>query len=225
MIQSRRDFLRQTFTLGGLFLLKPDVFRPEKLNLPEVLILGDSISMGYTPYVKEMLKDKANVTRPDENCEGTTKGVRKIDEWLGSTAWDVIHFNFGLHDIKHVDPGTGESSSNTDDPLQADLKTYRKNLGWIIKRMKSTGAKLILATTTPVPENTKPLRDPGTEIKYNKTAVKLAEKHKIMVNDLYAFSLPVIKEIQRPANVHFTPEGSKVLAEKVTEVILEALEK
>ena len=41
---------------------------PGKSGLPRVLILGDSISVGYTPIVAEMLKDEAVVTRPEANC-------------------------------------------------------------------------------------------------------------------------------------------------------------
>ena len=47
----------------------------------------------------------------------------------------------------------------------------------------------------------------------------------IATNDLYAFALPKLEKIQRPANVHFTPEGSKVLAKQVAAAILKALEK
>ena len=48
-------------------------------------------------------------------------------------------------------------------------------------------------------------------------------KNKIEVNDLYGFALPVLKEIQRPDNVHFTPAGYKKLAEEVSGYILKEL--
>ncbi len=48
--------------------------------------------------------------------------------------------------------------------------------------------------------------------------------HKIPTDDLYAFCMPKLSEIQRPANVHFTPEGSKALAEQVAAKILKAIE-
>jgi len=222
MTNSRRNFLRQASAFGTLILLKPEIMFSAKQHLPNILIIGDSISIGYTPFVQDILKGRANVSHPAENCQGTTKGVEKINEWLGSVRWDVIHFNFGLHDLKHVNPATGENSTNPNDPLQADIKKYVNNLEFIIKRMKSTGARLIFATTTPVPENTK-IREAGIEIKYNKAALKLIEKYQITVNDLYAFSLPVIKENQLPENVHFSPEGYKIIAEKVAVAILKEL--
>lgn len=45
----------------------------------------------------------------------------------------------------------------------------------------------------------------------------------VAINDLFAFARPRLKEIQRPVNVHFTPEGSRALAEQVVRHIREAL--
>ena len=77
-------------------------------GLPRVLIIGDSISIGYHVPLREALKGKANVHRPATNCGPTTRGVEQIEQWLGSDnsekgKWDVIHFNFGLHDVRHFD--------------------------------------------------------------------------------------------------------------------------
>jgi hypothetical protein len=47
----------------------------------------------------------------------------------------------------------------------------------------------------------------------------------IAVNDLYGFALPRLSKIQRPSNVRFTQEGSKVLAGQVAEAIVKALER
>ena len=206
-------------------------------NLPNVLIIGDSISIGYTPFVKELLEGKANVVRPmlengnPENCEGTTKGVKNTDRWLldsgaGNTPyqWDIIHFNFGLHDLKHVDPLTGENSNDPQHPLQADLKQYKKNLEIIVEKLKASGATLIFGTTTPYPDKVGgPLRDPGMAAKYNKAAVKIMNRNGILIDDLYVFMVPRMKELQQPENVHFTQEGYQALARKVAERITEAL--
>jgi acyl-CoA thioesterase-1 len=198
---------------------------------PRVLLLGDSISIGYTPFVQEMLKAEAVVVRPmrrngtAENCSGTTYGVEQIDRWLAIDGgrWDVIHFNFGLHDLKHVDPKTGAASPNESDPPQADLAKYEKQLREIVGKLKTSGAKLILATTTPYPEGVKPFRAVDDAAKYNEVALKIAKENDIAVDDLYAFALPRLKEIQRPVNVHFTPEGSKALAAEVARSIRAAL--
>ena len=73
-------------------------------GLPRVLLIGDSISIGYTVPVRELLEGKANVHRPLTNCGPTSKGVAEIEEWLGDGKWDVIHFNWGLHDLKYMGP-------------------------------------------------------------------------------------------------------------------------
>ena len=226
----RRKFIKGSFLLYPVIAFPGLVFSGSNQNLPNILIIGDSISIGYTPFVREMLKSKANVLRPMladgklENCSGTTKGVENIDRWIGVTKWEVIHFNFGLHDIKHVDPANGEGSNNPKHPLQADLKQYKTNLEIIVEKLKATGAKLIFATTTPYPDKVEgPLRDPGMPAKYNREAVKIMNKNNIIINDLYAFMLPRMKELQLPNNVHFTEEGYKALAGKVVERINEAL--
>jgi len=225
-MNSRRDFLIKTFSVSAVFALPNIVLGITNKELPNVLIIGDSISIGYLPFVKELMKDKALVTRPynedgnPENCQGTTNGVKNIDRWIGDTKWDVIHFNFGLHDIKHVDPVTRENSKDPEHPHQADLKQYKKNLEVIVEKLKTTGAKLVFATTTPYPDEVGgPLRDPGMPEKYNKAALKIMKKNGIAVNDLYDYVLPRMEELQRPNNVHFTESGSRALAEQVAKVI------
>lgn len=228
----RREFMK--FTAVGI----STVFLPGALSgrpreeLPNVLLLGDSISIGYTKFVEDMLTGKAHVFRPVNNkggylnCQGTTLGVEKIDEWLGDKTWDVIHFNFGLHDLKHVDPETGKNSQKPEDPQQADLKQYKKNLKFIVKQLRTTGAKLIFATTTPYPDKPGgPLRRADQPAKYNAVALKIMKKNDVMINDLYAFVLPRMTELEQPNNVHFTEEGSRKLAEQVTQKILEVLPK
>lgn len=231
LVMKRRKFLEDSLLVTLPVLVFPElIFAGTNQDLPNVLIIGDSISIGYTPFVKEMLKTKANVLRPmlengnPENCSGTTKGVENIDRWIGDTKWEVIHFNFGLHDVKHVDPVTGEGSNNPKHPQQAPLKQYKQNLEIIVEKLKATGAKLIFATTTPYPDVVEgPLRKPGMPAKYNREAVKLMNKNNVIINDLFAFMLPQMSELQLPNNVHFTETGSFELAKKVTERIIEVI--
>jgi acyl-CoA thioesterase-1 len=183
-------------------------------GLPRVLLIGDSISMGYTIPVREALKGKANVHRPTENCGPTSRGVERLESWLGQGGWDVIHFNFGLHDLRL---GDGQ--------LQVALDPYEKNLRTIVARLKQSGATLIWCSTTPVPEKTNPPRRESDVIAYNAVALKVMDENGIRIDDLHGFALPRLTAIQRPANVHFTPEGSKVLAERVAASIMEVLPK
>jgi acyl-CoA thioesterase-1 len=190
------------------------------------LILGDSISIGYTPFVIAQMEGQARVQRPlhkngsAENCQGTRNGVKHIDRWLGDIEWDIIHFNFGLHDLKRVDAITGKNSKKKEDPFQSDLKTYRKNLKQIVEQLKLTSAKLVFATTTPYPGYPDgPLREPGLSEKYNRVALKIMKSNEIAVNDLYTFVKPRMKDLMIPNNVHFTKTGSEIVAREVVRQI------
>jgi len=192
-------------------------------GLPRVLLIGDSISIGYTVPTRELLKGKANVHRPPTNCGPTTTGLRELDKWLGDGKWDAIHFNWGLHDLKYMD-GKGGLVPVEKGKQQVPIDPYEKNLDDLVQRLKKTGAKLIWATTTPVPEGSAG-RVAGDEAKYNEAAKRVMEKHGVAIDDLCAFALPRLKEIQLPRNVHFTPAGSKLLAQQVADSILKALGK
>jgi hypothetical protein len=231
MNESRRQFLKQSLQGIPLAFLPKLAFSKSNSELPKILVIGDSISIGYLPFIQELLKDKAIVTRPmkengeAENCEGTTNGVANIDSWIGNTKWDLIHFNFGLHDLKHVKPGTLKNSNNPNDPHQAEKGQYRKNLKEIVGKLKASNAKLIFATTTPYPAGElKPRRDPGMSAEYNTIALKIMHANNIPVNDLYSFILPKLGKLQRPLNVHFTDEGSQELAKQCVKSIEQGLE-
>jgi len=184
-------------------------------GLPRVLLIGDSISMGYTLPVRELLKGKANVHRIPTNGGPTLRGLESLKRWLGDGKWDVIHFNWGLHDLRLDDAGK----------YQVPLDEYEKNLKELVKQLKATGAKLIWCSTTPVPEKCTPPRKNADVIAYNAAAKKIMDENGIALDDLYAFALPKIKELQLPDNVHFGPEGSAELAKAVVASLQPALAK
>ncbi|MCP4375989.1 MAG: SGNH/GDSL hydrolase family protein [bacterium] len=195
-------------------------------GLPRVLLIGDSISIGYTVATRTLLKGKVNLHRIPTNGGPTTRGLSEIDKWLGDKKWDVIHFNWGLHDLKYMGP-KGENLADPKDAAnkqQVPPAEYAKNLRKLVERLKKTKAKLIWTTTTPVAKGTKG-RVHGHSAAYNKIARKIMDEHKIAIDDLYTLALGQLDKIQRPKNVHFTPEGSKVLAHQVANSILKALGK
>lgn len=192
-------------------------------GLPRVLIIGDSISIGYTLDVRADLKGKANVHRPAENCGDTGRGLAKLDKWLGNGKWDVIHFNFGLHDLKYLD-AAGKYVNSPEGKQVRSPEEYAKNLREIVARLKKTGAKLIFATTTPVPAGTLG-RIEGDEKKYNEAAMKVMKEEGVAVDDIGAIAARDQATIQRAKNVHFTEAGYKELAEAVSASIEKALGK
>jgi lysophospholipase L1-like esterase len=187
-------------------------------GLPRVLLIGDSISIGYTVPARDAMKGKANVHRILVNGSNTVTGLANIDAWLGTGKWDVIHFNWGLHDLKHYKDGKMDPTG----PILVPVVDYEKNLRDLVVRLKKTGAKLIFATTTPVPEKANG-RDAGLELKYKEAAVRVMNDTGVKVNDLHALCMPNLAEWQRPRDVHFKAEGYKKLGEKVAAEIATAL--
>ncbi len=185
---------------------------------PRVLIIGDSISIGYTPAVREMLGDVAEVVHNPGNAADTRKGLKELDGWLGSEKWAVIHFNWGLHDLKHVRDGKLDLTA----PRVSTIEQYRENLEKLAVRLKATGAKLIWASTTPIPEGAAG-RIKGQEVEFNAAAREIMDKHGVTVNDLHTWVWPCLDKYQQKANVHFTNEGSRFLAEKVARRIRNSL--
>lgn len=220
---------RSTFLACALLALTSTTFAADAPAKKRVLILGDSISIGYTPVVQKMLADEMTVLRPmakngrAENCSGTTSGVANIDRWLqiDGGKWDVIHFNWGLHDLKHMKADGKTTSDLATDPPQATVEVYEKQLREIVAKLKATGAKLVFAATTPVPdEPMKVYRANADVIRYNEAALSVMKDNNIAVNDLYTLVKPRMKELQiQPANVHFVPAGSEVLATEVVKAI------
>jgi len=184
---------------------------PEDPSLPRVLLIGDSISIGYTEPTRELLEERANVQRIPWNGGDTNLGLEKLNEAVGGVGWDVIHFNFGLHDLRYVGG-----------KYQVPLDLYEKNLRELVRRLKFSGAKLIWASTTPVPEGAGGRRA-GDEVKYNAVAKTVMEENGIPIDDLCALARPRLKELQQPRNVHFQGKGYQTLARQVAASILTVL--
>ncbi|MBI1178398.1 SGNH/GDSL hydrolase family protein [bacterium] len=195
-------------------------------SLPKVLVIGDSISIGYQKPLERILAGKAQVIHNRGNAQHTGYGVAHLDEWLGDTKWDVIHFNFGLHDLKYVDDEGKNTRSTKLGHIQIPVKAYRQNLAAIVRRLKQTHAHLIFALTTPFPDEPGgPLRHIADVGRYNEAALEIMKANDIEVDDLHRLVQPRLSELQQPDNVHFTGKGYEVLARQVADHILRALPK
>ena len=105
---------------------------------------------------------------------------------------------------------------------EGEFKTFKSLAELNVKRLKETGAKLVWASTTPVPEGSGG-RIPGDAKKYNAVAADVMKKHGVPVNDLYAHVIDKLEKYQRPANVHFVEEGSEYLGKKAAKEIIKQL--
>jgi len=174
-------------------------------DLPRVLLIGDSVSRGYTQSVRKALAGRANVHRAPANCGPTSLGLRKLDVWLGDGKWDVIHFNFGIHD------------RNT------PIAEYSQRLEQLVERMKKTGAELIWATTTPIPDDLAKKQTAASIIERNEAAARIMQKHGVVTGDLFMAVTPHLETMQNPNDVHFNGASYEFLGQQVGKAIEEVL--
>ena len=185
-------------------------------GLPRVLLIGDSISIGYTLPTRKLLEGKANVHRIPTNGGPTKNGVANIAKWLGAGKWDVIHFNWGIHDLKYMPDGK----------RQVEPADYEANLRSLVTTLKATGTKLIWATTTPIPDGElNPPRKFGQVKEYNDIAERVMKENGVAIDDLNAWMTPRFEELHKPKDLHYIDAGSEFLAKKVAESITQALAK
>lgn len=205
-------------------LMLPSFAAAQEADLPNVLIIGDSISLGYTPHVIEMLKGKANVRHHKGNAQHTGTGLKKLDQWIGDTKWDVIHFNWGLWDLCYRHPASKVQGKRdkVNGILTTSLDQYEKNLDELVTRLKATDAKLIWASTTVIPEG-EAGRKRGDDQRYNDVASQVMKNHGVATNNLFSLTKSFAPELfVRPGDVHYTTEGYQKIAQQVSQAILAA---
>jgi len=198
---------------------------PQAIDLPEVLIIGDSISNGYTPHVAQLLKEKAIVKHHRGNAQHTGTGLKKLDQWIGKIEWDVIHFNWGLWDLcyRHPESKVQGKRDKVNGTITTTLEQYEKNLDKLVTRLKKTDAKLIWAHTTVVPEK-EAGRIVGDDKKYNDLAARIMQEYGVTINDLHSLSKAFpFEDFKKPGDVHYTMDGYKKLAEQVADKLLTTL--
>lgn len=193
-----------------------DIAAPANIDpaLPNVLLIGDSISVGYTTYVRAELDGEANVYRVPDNAQHTCYGLVMLDDWLGGRDWHVIHFNWGLHDLFYRD---GVITSTPEE--------YEARLEELTDRLWRAGATLIWAETTPIPAGQDPGgtgrgRVAGSEVTYNAIASSIMARYAITTNPTHNGPW---NDHQLPADVHYAEAGSALLGGQVAAYIRAAL--
>ncbi|MCX7010733.1 MAG: GDSL-type esterase/lipase family protein [Kiritimatiellaeota bacterium] len=222
--------MKHTFALLAALMLAP-LAVPAATNSPAKPV---EVSVAYTLGVRKELAGVANVHRPAANC-GSTKtalGSYGLERWLAgeNAKWDAIHFNHGLHDLSYrfADDKDKNAKDEYASPANGGHQNvppveYEQNLRKIVARLKQTGAKLIFATTTPVPEPGAAKYVKDSEMPYNEVARKVMAAEGISIDDLWAAVKPQLEKLQIPNNVHFQSAGSAVLARQVAQSIRAAL--
>lgn len=205
--------------VSSFFLMAGSNAAPQ--DKPRVLIIGDSISLGYTPYVEQSLAGQAVVVHNAGNAQDSKNGLKNLDSWIGDGKWDVISFNFGLWDLCYRRPGpvTLENRDKVNGLIAVPLNEYEKNLDLIAARLKSTGAKVIFQSVTVVPAQ-EPGRNSEDVARYNRAATEVMTRLGIPINDLQSVTA-ALPDVMRESNsdVHYTEPGYAQIAKSVVKSI------
>ena len=195
-------------------------------DLPNALIIGDSISIGYTPVTRNILQNVANIVHPNVNCGDTKRGLQNIQTWIGDVHWDVIHFNWGLHDLCYRHPDSKEygNRDKIHGTISVPIDEYKDNLKLLVNILKGKSEHLVWANSTIVPEGEAGRFVDDVE-KYNDAAYEIILEQDVSINDLYSLTKSFPAELfVAPGDVHFTEEGFKLIGKHVADIIQNILE-
>jgi hypothetical protein len=208
--------MKQTLSISLILLLI--TFSGFDSPQQKILIIGDSISIGYMPYVWKYYQGKAMVTHNPGNGQHTGTGLEKIEEWIGDEDWDLIQLNWGLWDLvyRHLDSKANGNRDKVNGKATFTIDEYASNLDSIITKIKElTDAKLIFVTTSYVPEEESGRFSSDPE-KYNAAAKAVMQKHGVAVNDIYEDSKVIhIAHGIGSNDVHYTEKGSVELGKLI----------
>ena len=185
-------------------------------NLPLIVLIGDSIRMGYQDHVASQLAGRAEVWAPKPNGGDSRNVLAHLDQWVLARQPDVVHVNCGLHDLKRA---FGAASA-------VPLDEYERNVRQILQRLqRELNGAIVWATTTPVDENwhhqNKGFDRLEADVQaYNAAARAVAEDIGVPIDDLFAVVQQEGKaRLLTQDGVHFTEEGSQLLGRAVAECI------
>lgn len=189
--------------------------------MKRVVLIGDSICIGYGRYVKGRLRNRAEVLVPEETSGNSRNILANLDHWAIDVYPQVVHLNCGLHDIRR------ETGSDT---TAISLEEYKHNVRRIFERLKrETKAKVIWATTTPVlerwhRENNKFDRLEKDLIDFNIAAANIAEEMHVPIDNLYGMLVEAnLGELLLFDGWHYKEEGYSLMGRTVADFIKQHL--
>ena len=190
--------------------------------MKKIVLIGDSIRMGYDKYVKLAFEDVAQIYYPQDNCRFAASILRHLHDWKKEMECgddvDCVHWNAGLWDSLFMPDGENHTP----------IDIYKYYIERVCNRISHVfpNAKVIFATSTPVVEE----RFIGECKRYNKdieiynaAAIEIVKKYDFIVNDLYTVIKNVPIEYYSDMTHLYTKEGTKLLTDKVVECIEESL--
>ena len=190
----------------------------DPVPLPKVVLVGDSIRLGYAPVVTRLLSGKATVISVEANGGDSGNVLRNLEEWVIREKPDIVHLNAGLHDLK---------VSRQTRQYQVPIDQYEANLRSMAQIIREgTSARLIFASTTPILDERHSLR--GAEFdrferdvrRYNEVAFRVMEDLGVPVDDLHwIVEKEVTGALLGKDGTHYTPEGYELLGQAVADCV------
>lgn len=183
----------------------------------KVVLIGDSIRMGYQPLVAKKCH-AIDVWGPPKNCRHSVWALDHFQEWVADQKPDLLHVNFGIHD----------ASLQPDGEHQILLPQYRLCLRRFITKVKEfEKTRMIWAATTPLyaPEPEKSMaqwqvRKEAEIKKYNAAALEIVKSEGLPVNDLHDVIVRSdFTKCLTEDGCHMTEFGNEVLSDAVAKSI------
>lgn len=216
--------MRRLLVVVAALLLSANCVAQERplVEMPKVLLIGDSIRLSYAATVKQALNGQASVVSPQANAGDSSNLLRGLASILDSERPDVVHFNCGIHDTKRF-RDTGE--------FQVSSAEYEANLRSIVKRIREqTDAVVLFATTTPILDEraavTRSDRDYellGASVEqYNRIARKVMRELQVPVNDLHSALTGDSQQVESligADGVHLTAAGQRLTGLQVAQFV------
>lgn len=188
---------------------------------PRVLLLGDSIRLGYAPVVAKLLTEQALVISPKANGGDTTMLLQQLDALLQEHQPDIIVFNCGLHDLKKS-KATGKH--------QVPVNDYANHLRTLVARLRQQTPWVLFATSTPILDERHAARKASFDRfaadvqKYNEQAVSIMKELKVPIVDLHAVVMAEGPEqMLSQDGTHYTAKGYDRLAKAVVDALQKPL--
>lgn len=204
--------------------------------MKKVLLLGDSICLGYGQKVKEMLSDIAEVKTTKENAQWTKYTYWNFELWAGEEHYDVIHWNNGIWDLHLIDNDEHfcslEEYVRDNERLKLLISKYADTMIWatstpagkVLDQRKALNA---LANTNRAFKErflTSGQKDWNRSIRvYNDAAIQLYQSLGVEIDDLHGVLSEHLEDYLSPDGIHPNAKGYDALASHVADVIRNAL--
>ena len=193
------------------------------IQMKKILLLGDSIRMGYQDYVKDLLKDEYEVLFPEDNgrfAAYTLWQVNQAFKWCPDI--ELVHFNNGYWDMNIEAPMTEAIHP---------IEEYKSFLRRIVALCRQCGAKVVFATTVPIIEAGSAGDNTGISgtinysnewvKEYNAAATEVMTELEVPINDMYSLCMEDERCSKCEDLLHLSEEGSRRCAEQVAQYVRE----